>query len=553
MLFGISAAYSQYAELAGKPYNQRLDAIHRLYRDVVELKVDTSVVADTLAGMRSLADRLGDKELSLEADLLEAFYDYRNISGDVNGLERVMEAGIRQHVHHIAIRAAYVLGNHHWEQSAYEYAFRWYARLDSLMQPVSVIDFPNKVAYLKQIGFAHYHFGDYRLAIDYFRMATQEPITPFYERDWKHCLNNMGLTYQKLGQLDRADSCFLAIFANNTLDKEVWEGIASGNLGYNQYLRHNYTEAIPLFERDIRIALKYSDYGLAAGSATPLADILVKQGELAIAKPYIDSAYSYIARSGQTDRMRLLYPVMGRWYAARGDAARASLYIDSMQEATARHQEKFNALKLLRAKQQVMASHREASLQLLRTESQQKLNQRNLILAGLLVALLIILFLGYRMRKLNELRIKDRDLKLFTTARELQGARGQLETLAREATAKSLRTQELERSGGAVDGNDALIEQLTRQAVLTDEGWRRFSELLNRVHPGFQQTLTERYPTLTPAEVRCLAMEKLQFGNKEMAALQGISTNAVMVTKHRIRRKLDLPGQQALERFVAGI
>jgi len=58
---------------------------------------------------------------------------------------------------------------------------------------------------------------------------------------------------------------------------------------------------------------------------------------------------------------------------------------------------------------------------------------------------------------------------------------------------------------------------------------------------ALQHQLKLRYPALIPAEVRCLAMEKLRFSNTEMAALQGISTNAVMVTKHRIRKKLGFP------------
>ena len=48
-------------------------------------------------------------------------------------------------------------------------------------------------------------------------------------------------------------------------------------------------------------------------------------------------------------------------------------------------------------------------------------------------------------------------------------------------------------------------------------------------------------------------MERLQFSNKQMAALQGISVNAVLVTKHRIRKRLGFENQKELFEFVRNI
>src|SRR5690606_10634039 len=101
--------------------------------------------------------------------------------------------------------------------------------------------------------------------------------------------------------------------------------------------------------------------------------------------------------------------------------------------------------------------------------------------------------------------------------------------------------------------NQELIEQLANQVELTDEDWTRFSTLFGKVYLGFQHQLKVRYPTLTPAEIRCLSMEKLCFSNKEMAALQGISTSTVMATKHRIRKKLGVTSQAEVVALVQSI
>src|SRR5690606_10252879 len=122
--------------------------------------------------------------------------------------------------------------------------------------------------------------------------------------------------------------------------------------------------------------------------------------------------------------------------------------------------------------------------------------------------IMLVLFWNYKQRKASELRLKDKELKLLEADRELQEARFQLNEFARTVAEKnrllenSTRTEEAQTSG-------ELIEQLAKQVVLTNEDWARFSALFGKVHPGFQHQLKLRHPALTPAEVRCLAMEKL--------------------------------------------
>lgn len=540
LLSSFSGVFAQFDTLLNKPYPQKLNAIHRLYMQVIDINPDSARAYGVIGDLRRAANRVGDRETALEADLLEALFDYRCLpAASLRKMHEMVRRGKRERIWNIACRATYVIARQYWDGQEYEQAFRWFASLDSLLAEVTVTDFPNKVGYLKDIGDAYYRFGDYHRAIAYFTEATTGNVPEFFESEWKHAMNNMGLAYQQLDSLELSDRCFQQLRVHNAHDTEVWEGIASGNLGYNQYLRGNYGAAIPLFQRDIDIAIAHGDYGLAAGSAIPLADIRTRQGLLDRAKPDIDSAYAFIHRSGQTDRLRLLYPVMNKWYAVAGHPEMAARYMDSTLVANERYQEKFNALRLLRASQEIMASQREAAMHQLRATSQRKINERNLILGSLALCLLLGAFWSYKQRKANELALKDRDLQLLEADRELKDARIQLNEFARAVAEKN---QLLEAHDSAKQRNDnhELIEQLNHQVVLTDDDWTRFSTLFGKVYPGFQHQLKVRYPTLTPAEIRCLSMEKLRFSNKEMAALQGISTSTVMATKHRIRKKLGI-------------
>ncbi|WP_353124304.1 tetratricopeptide repeat protein [Parapedobacter pyrenivorans] len=545
-------AEAQSTELLGKPYHQKLDAIHRFYGKVINLQNDTAKAYAIIDELRQIALRHGDNEVVLEADLLEALFDFRGKTAPLKKMYRMAQRGKEQRIWHIACRATYVIAMHHWDDQQYELSFRWYASLDSMLQQVTIAAFPNKVSYLEEIGDKYMKFSDYPRAMAYFEQVVRAPKSDFYEHHWKHAMNNMGLVFQQQDSLDKADECFKNVLTRNEKDSEVWEGIVSGNLGYSQYLRGNYAAAIPLFQRDIDIAINYGDYALAAGSSIPMADILIRQRLLPQAKSYIDSTYVFIRRSGQTDRFRKLFPVMSKWYAASGNPDWSARYMDSAITAGERYHRKFNALQMLRANQSIMASQREAALQQLRADSHREINRRNLILAGLILLAVLGVFWTYKQRKANEIKLKDRDLQLLAADRELQEARYQLNEFARtmaeknqllEAHAKAEKTTE----------NRELIEQLAKQVVLTNEDWVRFSTLFGKVYPGFQHQLKLRYPALTPAEIRCLAMEKLRFSNAEMAALQGISANAVMVTKHRIRKKLGFPSHAELVGFVQSL
>lgn len=548
-IFHLPVLSAQYTEMIGKPYPERLDAIHRLNRNVIQKQIDSIALMDTLENMRSLGKNPEYRDLALEADLLEAYRDFR-LWGRIEGVKRVMTESGKMGISHIEGRAIGIIANDHWYSRRYEKAFRWYLRLDSMLQTVDVADFPNKARYLAQIGFAHYHFGDYKQAIRYFEKVADFPTHDYYVDAWRHAVNNMGLAYQKLDQLRRSDSCFLILSEETENNSEQWNGIAAGNLGYNHYLRKDYKEAIPLFEKDIRIAEKYKDYGLAAGSMIPLADVLIHQEDLSEARFLLDKAFDYIDRSKQTDRLRLLYPVLSRWYMAANQPAEGARYLDSALSAAKNYHEKFNALQLHRAKLEATISQKETILQQERAEHEKRKRRRSVVFSLLVVVGLCGLFIVYRQRKTAELRLRNHDLMLLKAERELQDAHLHLDSMAREASEKEEQILRLQRKKKS-EVNRELIDQLTRQMVITAVGWEEFSKLFNKVYPDFLFNIKSRYPKLTPAEIRCLAMQKLRFSNKEMAALQGITPNAVMVTKHRIRKKLEMPTQQDLEEFIS--
>lgn len=533
-------AVSQDPEWVNKPYHDRLDAIGGLYRIVLNPKTPAKQITDTLAGLRKLATRTGDKELLLEADLLEADYMQKiRLGGGMDKLHLTLERAEQQGVAHIACRAVWLIGQHYWRSAQYEQGFRWYFRLDHMLQGMDVEKFPDKANYLEEIGRAYYRFGDYEKAIPYFEQVVALPVRKFYLNRWRHSLNTMGLTYRELARWDESDACFSRLLKQASGESEMWVGIASGNLGQNLYLRGSYEKAVPLLKVDISTAEKYEDWGLAAGSAIPMADLLMQWGRLEEAKAYIDKAERYIRQSQQTDRLRRLYPVMSKWYTAMGQQRQAALYLDSALVAAKLFNEKFNALKLMRANQEITASRQEAALQKLEAAASQQRLIRNNIIGGLMAALLGILVIYRATIYRNRTQRKLQQMELDRARQELDNAQKLLDGYTRKIHNNSRIIRSIEDSHPQ-GTDDAVLRQLRTSTILTESDWEDFREQFQKIYPDFTEKLLDRHPNLTSAEIRFLLLLRLGLTNPEIAHALGISPASLRVTWHRLRKKLGL-------------
>lgn len=94
------------------------------------------------------------------------------------------------------------------------------------------------------------------------------------------------------------------------------------------------------------------------------------------------------------------------------------------------------------------------------------------------------------------------------------------------------------------------LQLLQSAVILNDEQWVSFQALFNKVHTGYINRVKEKFPDLTTAELRFILLTKLGLNNKEMAAMLGVSTEAVRVSKHRLLKKIQLPEDVSLEEAV---
>ncbi len=86
-----------------------------------------------------------------------------------------------------------------------------------------------------------------------------------------------------------------------------------------------------------------------------------------------------------------------------------------------------------------------------------------------------------------------------------------------------------------------------------DGEWQTFQQQFHRVHPDYIRTLSLRFPSLSPTELKICALLKIDLNSKEVARLLHVSVRDIENHRYRIRKKLNLCSSDNLATFLAGI
>ena len=96
------------------------------------------------------------------------------------------------------------------------------------------------------------------------------------------------------------------------------------------------------------------------------------------------------------------------------------------------------------------------------------------------------------------------------------------------------------------------IEKLTHtiDVYLEDnKSWKVFEQNFDLIHEKFFRNLHDKYPALTPNDLRLCAYLRLNLTTKEIADLLHITVKGVEVARYRLRKKLALPAEVQLLTF----
>jgi DNA-directed RNA polymerase specialized sigma24 family protein len=371
-------------------------------------------------------------------------------------------------------------------------------------------------------------------------------------------LNTAAMTYQKMLKYDSATVIFdLAHEAALQSGQSFWVTLIDGNKGFNYFLKGDYARAMPLVERDFADSRNIGEMGSAANAAILLAAMKLRQGLLEEARPFLAFSRAH-AGTLQLPTRVMYYEALFEAEKQGGHFPQAVAYADTLLMYADSLQANTQQAEARRVRDRIAYERYSAQLQSLRQARDRQVLLRNgLILLFLLSGVIIYLYVNRMVLKQR----KERELVRMQTRHaheELETAKRELGVITRAMREKndlieSFRAEvnALAASGVPIsDERTRHLDQLLHATILTEEDWQEFRAIFDKVHPGFSTRLREKIPDLTPADTRLLTLTKLGLSSREMAAMLGISTEAIKKTRYRLRKKIDLPEEGGLEELV---
>ena len=123
-----------------------------------------------------------------------------------------------------------------------------------------------------------------------------------------------------------------------------------------------------------------------------------------------------------------------------------------------------------------------------------------------------------------------------------------LQLIEKDEFFKNLKTKI--REGEPTMKKSDLNKILRSVSVTNTNTWDEFRLRFIEVNKEFYDTIFEKFPNLSQGDQKICALIKLNMSSKEMSRLLGISVESVHTSRHRIRKKMNLPRTINLEDYI---
>ena len=432
----------------------------------------------------------------------------------------------------------------YYRQLKYGPAFEYLQKGYSKLQTIGLENSPGIVHYMQQVAQCYYEFGDYDGAIHFLKEAmTVKPKNVNVSRLYI-AKNTLALAYQKLDQLDSAIYYFKSAHTEAAaFPDSFWAALANGNLGNVYYLQGRYDDAIPLMETDFKESDRSAEWQSAVNAAMILANIYMKKGMNQQAGVYLDYGLKNI-NYGSVRDLPGFYNNLATISRLKGDFTKAFDYLDSSRVYSEKQRKMNDTQVINQAKLKLEVEQHDHEIKMLEAIRSRQILIRN----GLLVILLLSGFAaalwinGINLKRKKEQELAAKDLSGFTKMLKekndlIESFKNELEHLQQSSTSQSQQRTEH-------------LTQLLNSTILTEEDWKEFRLLFDKVYPGFFVRLKEKMADLSPADTRLIALTKLQLAPKEMAAMLGLTYEAIKKSRQRLRKKINLPEEGSLDEVV---
>lgn len=417
---------------------------------------------------------------------------------------------------------------------------------------------------LSRLAYVYYHLDNFNESINYIKKSQHFPFSS--TRNQINSLNTIGQSYLELFEPDSARKYFNKSLQLAQQSRDIiWIGIISGNIGKLLINQNKFEKAFPFIKDYYQITTQSKDSILKAEALTSLAKIALSSGNYDQALTHLNVAKKIFLSSDELtlsfeDFLRKYYflATYSQALDKKGDIKNSLDYLKASNVIRDSIIRRAKQSKNIAINQLFEAEQYNTNYRLLQEEKNSAEQKTKLLIAiGLLMIVILILLIGRQQKERKYQQYKERLINMQRARMEsdLLQAKEQLQEYINNFKKKSelldITQRELklikEQQVDTSISSEQLFTKLNKITILTNEDWKRFKGLFEKVHQGFFHRLKETYPTLTPAETRLCALIKLGLSTHEMASMMGISTMGIKKNRQRLRKKINIEEKCRLE------
>ena len=522
--------------------------------------------------------------------LNELSIEYRNISSYDTALYYAADAlqcaqrtvpitiGIKRGIS----KAHNCIGNIYLEQTDYPKALDHYFKALKIDQELN--DKSGMAKRFGNIGIIYDKQSDYTKALSYYFKALSLYEEAGNKRSMELLLGNIGIIYSEQADYPKALSyCFMAIKMSEKMGNKTGITSALHTIGVVYYEQKKYTLALDYWHKSLQIGEQLGDKSNIAANLGDIGNLYIFLSKyndsytclyrsLAIADSIgamntVKECYRYLSALYETSTIPLRDTLGGKflsmeqmprralYYYKRSISVRDSLFSEKNKKQLMLTEMNYE----LEKKETAARAEREKEELLAATDAQRK----KIIISGtiiLLIAIGILLLILQRLRYKKDKIIFEKEKILLES--ELMNSQKLLDNYMENLLQKSRLLEQFEveieklknlKAKELYEKKIEYLDQLNKSIILTDEDWNKFKELFEQVYKGFLVRLKEKYPDLTPAEVRLMCLTKLKLDTRQMAAILGVSDITIKKTRQRVRKKINITEEESIDSFVISL
>lgn len=508
--------------------------------------------------------KLKDDKLNHEVWVLQQEYKSRIFAGPTllsamtPMIKAIDEAGKKSWIYAQARLCANV-GNFYHAQGQVQAGFEYLVKAVDLVNQLDIKKYPEIIKVSDLAASNYYIFGDHITALKLYKKGME--VEPYWRNrnELYKIYNNIGLCFQREMKYDSAVHFYtLAHQSAKDVNNEFWAALTDGNRAYCQYLAGNYQDALPPLLKDFELSVQWGETASAVNAAMTIAAIYLAKNDIPEATKYLD--YGKKNRNFLDTRQKInYYRNLTEINREIGNYQQAFLYMDSMQmyKDTAAITNDKGIIR--NAELKLGLEKHKHEIDLLESEKSRQIIIRNFILIILTLLGIIVGLWFYNAFLKRKRALELSEMEKAQAFNELEQAKRQLTNFTNVIREKnelihSIKEEltELEQINGPEE-RIANINTLLNSNILTDDDWREFKMLFDKIYPGFFVRLKEKFPGLSPAETRMMALLKLDLSQKDMAYMLGVGYDAVRQSKHRLKNKITEKENTTLEEIISSI